>query len=66
MSHLVSDKWFRRTILIPELDVDYNVCGELGILTLWYFWWVFVLEEGVWFYHHSVHKLFFDVSIFVV
>ena len=31
MSHLVSYKWIRKTQVIPELDVDYNVwdfgCG---------------------------------------
>ena len=28
MFHLVSYKWIRRTQVIPELGVDYNVCGD--------------------------------------
>ena len=27
MSHLVSYKWIRKTQVIPELGVDYNVWG---------------------------------------
>ena len=36
MSHLVSYKWIRKTQVIPELGVDYNVCGVLlgGVFVL--------------------------------
>jgi hypothetical protein len=36
MSHLVSYKWIRKTQVIPELGVDYNVWGILlgGCLTV--------------------------------
>ena len=29
MFHLVPYKWIRKTQVIPELGVDYNVCGVL-------------------------------------
>lgn len=32
MFHLVSFWWFRKTQVIPELDVDYNVGGILDIV----------------------------------
>ena len=43
MFHLVSYKWIIRTYLIPQLGLFYK---NVGILTWWYFWWVFVLEGG--------------------
>jgi hypothetical protein len=41
--HLVSYKWFRRTRNIPELGLDYNVCGDFDLVV---FWGVFVLDGG--------------------
>jgi len=40
---LVSYKWFRRTRNIPELGLDYNVCGDFDLVV---FWGVFVLDGG--------------------
>jgi hypothetical protein len=68
--HLVSYKWFRRTRNITELGLDYKEVwrgfGRYEYLTWWYFWWVFVLEGGLWSYHFSIHIIILDSSVFVV
>ena len=44
---MVSYKWIRKTQVIPEFGVDYNVWGFYDNVVFFdfeVFWWVFVLE----------------------
>ena len=60
---------YRRTLYIPELDVDYNVRGIYDNMVIFDFD-VFLggvcFRVGLLLYLFSIHKLSNDVSVFVV
>ena len=62
MSHKVSYKWIRKTQVIPEYVVFYNVWGFYLVVFLV----GICFRGGLLFYPFSIHILSYDVSVFVV